>query len=850
MSTSAKSFYNFLRNNRIEIPIIQRDYAQGRDGKEYLRKTFLGSLMKALNRENPYDSKSLLLDFVYGTLENGRIYPLDGQQRLTTLWLLHWYVALRAGRLNEAAEVLSRFSYETRISSRDFFRRLCESDNFAKYDASEPVTDFIHRQRWFFTRWEQDPTVNSALRMLRGYHKNEENVNRRKLPEIRRKNRLKDGIEKLFADVEDNSRFVEYWESLISDNPPIEFYHLPLEKFGLTDDLYVKMNARGKELTFFENFKADLIGYIRERASRDSTDSGEWKALLDPIAGIPIRMDTDWSDIFWKLRKEVKCKRDNQETLTECNIDEIYYAFINRIFSDSLILAKVNGAYIVDTRDGKERENSTYVYLNEREDNKENPVPHYLGLEMYKFYPVREEDREKKVIPIEVFHKLQKVLDGWVGDMEGMITPPWEKQFDFLPQYTKDDSAVPITTITQLQRIVFFAVCKYLCEGEYEEVSFRRWMRIVHNLIFGVDHDGNYVIRSIDATRNAMEYLDKLKSHNIYQSIVETGPVGDGAVGLRAAEEIDKVRIILDDEGDSLRIHSSGQTWEEVLTAAERRGFFRGSVRCLIYDADGNPDWSDFDTKLSTIEEYFSEVCPVSSRDSCLRNEVTEAMGISGLMKSFFRQFNQDSWAEYLTLEGHRTFNNRPVSWSYYLLNPNLAGPVHRFLMKMEPEQVHKPEPEVWWKHGLYLLSQTMLLDFVMKRMDRAWIRNYYGHYLIYPSSPGVFLDAEKRDSFMAQEEIEVFSEHIVPETDLLFGVKIKFRWQEHLFEWNERDEVSLIGDESMNYAVIQGPGTEKEAVLCFSAKNMEPKTIMTEMENLVEKRRKYEEKEKKSGIS
>ena len=39
--TSKTSFWEFIRNNNIEIPIIQRDYAQGRLGRENLRKNFL-----------------------------------------------------------------------------------------------------------------------------------------------------------------------------------------------------------------------------------------------------------------------------------------------------------------------------------------------------------------------------------------------------------------------------------------------------------------------------------------------------------------------------------------------------------------------------------------------------------------------------------------------------------------------------------------------------------------------------------------------------------------------------------------------------------------------------------------
>ena len=65
-NTKATTFWNFLKENTIEIPIIQRDYAQGRLGKENLRKNFLKDLRSALN-----DKGTLKLDFVYGSMENG-----------------------------------------------------------------------------------------------------------------------------------------------------------------------------------------------------------------------------------------------------------------------------------------------------------------------------------------------------------------------------------------------------------------------------------------------------------------------------------------------------------------------------------------------------------------------------------------------------------------------------------------------------------------------------------------------------------------------------------------------------------------------------------------------------------
>ena len=78
----ATTFWNFLNKYIVEIPIIQRDYAQGRLGKENLRKNFLRDLKNALDSN---DGKKMKLDCVYGSMEEGKLYPLDGQQRLTTL---------------------------------------------------------------------------------------------------------------------------------------------------------------------------------------------------------------------------------------------------------------------------------------------------------------------------------------------------------------------------------------------------------------------------------------------------------------------------------------------------------------------------------------------------------------------------------------------------------------------------------------------------------------------------------------------------------------------------------------------------------------------------------------------
>ena len=88
------SFYQIFKQNpdlKIIIPLIQRDYAQGRNTKNIsrIRNKFLQVLKEAII------NKPTVLDFIYGSFNNNIFTPLDGQQRLTTLFLLHYYAAIK-----------------------------------------------------------------------------------------------------------------------------------------------------------------------------------------------------------------------------------------------------------------------------------------------------------------------------------------------------------------------------------------------------------------------------------------------------------------------------------------------------------------------------------------------------------------------------------------------------------------------------------------------------------------------------------------------------------------------------------------------------------------------------------
>ena len=249
---STYSFWQLISEYRIEIPIIQRDYAQGRpfDNETSIREELIDSIYKALT-ENKY----LDFDFVYGTIENDKLLPLDGQQRLTTFFLLHWYIAVKERRLDEVAEALSKFSYSTRISSREFCEMLVNTDYVLTADMH--LSEKLRDENRYFKAWDTDPTIDSMLRMLNKIHE-------------------------VFFNTDD------LLDKLIGDNPLLTFSFKPMEHYNLTDDLYIKMNARGKPLTNFENFKAKFIQHLRE-------SNLDYRHFEESI-------DCAWTDLLWDYR--------------------------------------------------------------------------------------------------------------------------------------------------------------------------------------------------------------------------------------------------------------------------------------------------------------------------------------------------------------------------------------------------------------------------------------------------------------------------------------------------------------------------------------------------------------------
>ena len=257
------SFKSFLTKYRVQIPMVQRDYAQGRmtDDVNRIRNRFLDAIKEKLAKPGT-KFETMKLDFVYGETEGSKseterpiVIPLDGQQRLTTLYLLHWFAAKKADGPSSSVdyEFLNHFTYEIRPSSRDFCKHLMEFTPSFDESLKKQLTD----QYWFMGEWNSDPTVQGMLVML-------------------------DAIRDKFSGIDN------LWELLTGDPSRIVFYFLPLSENGLSDELYIKMNSRGKKLTTFEHFKAEY----EDLYERDTEQARE----------INHKFDVEWIDTLFAYR--------------------------------------------------------------------------------------------------------------------------------------------------------------------------------------------------------------------------------------------------------------------------------------------------------------------------------------------------------------------------------------------------------------------------------------------------------------------------------------------------------------------------------------------------------------------
>lgn len=277
----------------IEIPKIQRDYVQGRNAAN-IQASFdllLEDIKNAL-----YENKPLDLNFIYGKVVQGSIFiPIDGQQRLTTLFLLHTYGWIIAEDKNEYnVDLFKKFKYETRSFSKKFLEAYVEHLSQIVIGVDSRISDIITDEYWFQTEWLSDPTVFSMLTALNQIQK--------------RFNKKADLLKKL-------------------TKGNVRFQFLETNDIGDEEDLYIKLNARGRLLSDFENLKSEIEEALQGGLQMNVSD----------------KMDGYWRDYFWNLAySQFIAQYDDSKKLNLCDmLDKVSILFFHWFFYCKALLGGI-----------------------------------------------------------------------------------------------------------------------------------------------------------------------------------------------------------------------------------------------------------------------------------------------------------------------------------------------------------------------------------------------------------------------------------------------------------------------------------------------------------------------------
>ena len=454
------SFIQLIEKYNVVVPVIQRDYAQGRTTEKptEVRKGFVSNLISYLQAP---EGEIHDLDFVYGTVVDNEFIPLDGQQRLTTLFLLHLYVASKSDKYVEFVELMKRdgrcrFEYKTRQSSTMFCESLltekvilpnCNTEEGDVNNTFATLQEKIKDQGWFFISWLNDPTVAGMLVML-------------------------DEMDGQFSEMKDFN-FIQAYERLIGDKAPVTFQMLPLNGYNRTDDLYIKLNARGIHLSDFENFKARLEDWTKDVLANDEL-LGDFKE----------KVDGKWNDYLWQFRNG----KDNTDHIME-NLFRNFIAYCYRPIqkdgqSNDAFLKQVNEkmSYLLE-QNGKKMRFSFSRYSELEVMPKGNKLGHEKPL------------MEKVISFFNIYCSPVKYNGNWL-DIDNFVK---NGMIDSAASYS--------------QRLRLYAYMQYCnTHSTIDNDDINQWMRLIRNLDCATDIDtaGNFY-RALVSIDDMLERIGSVK---------------------------------------------------------------------------------------------------------------------------------------------------------------------------------------------------------------------------------------------------------------------------------------------------------------------------------------------------
>ena len=604
MNVSAKAsrenLWTLLSQYTICIPRIQRDYAQGRTEPEptQIRKTFLKDIFNALKNDTKMD-----VNFIYGNIDvdGKKFIPIDGQQRLTTLFLLHWYFASWSGKLDAGnIEILKRFNYETRFDTGGFCERLVTDvkvDLKKLVKTGRKLTDVVRDYYWYFSAYDHDATIRGMLIMLQEIHNTVKN-----LP--------------------DTTIVDKFFEALIDPDGPISFLFMDIKNIGLTDEIYIKMNARGKALTRFENFKARLSSYL---AKNDEAFSREF---IRNINGT-------WSQFFWheEYRPVVEDK-ENKSNPKKATIFDDQMMNLFRFIMMNEFIENVE----IDDSDSTEMKYQIRGMLKALDDENDSQFMNHLFSDEFRSVPG--DKAGKPNVDIRVFRFLNRLLNILAKRKQDTGSIIFSDKALYGKEYLNEESYFKRlirsfgTSLTYDESILLYAEFCFLEKYASADCTFDKtkelteWLRFVHNLSKNTLYNGfDDYLRSIRRVRNIVDNglaLDILNySATLLRRDYKQGS-GYGFVENQVMEECIKANLIL-----------KGQEWRKTIAEAEKS--FLGSQIAAILSFSGI--WEIYESEMNDYEVQNKDSKKLPGADSILKKLVTDNAFIDSF-KLYLRKFN------------------------------------------------------------------------------------------------------------------------------------------------------------------------------------------------------------------
>ena len=519
------NLFALLSRYRVVIPGIQRHYVQGANNPkaESVRKQFIKEIFTAIEEKQ----HEFNLHFIYGPINTDgedSFVPVDGQQRLTTLWLIARYAAEKAepSDCKDLLRLLSRFTYEDRINAKRFCQALTCEDS--RWDITQDPNPDILCQDWFVNYWKEDETVASMIRMLSTIH---EEWNKH----------------------QDTITAEDVLEAIASK---IRF-ELKIDAFG--DDIYMKMNARGLQLTQWENFK----GKFSEDLCEDIKET--------------------WDNEIEELSNRFFTCSDEQHELP----DNAFFALYARIMAYEARKSGVDCGNSIKHLAAYTHNHNTWSQI-------ELPFVPYSD-----FSSITNNESIASTVAATCGKMIKTVLDN----------------FKEIAPYFGDNKLFDTFFHPQNGNELDFTLCCYeyfkkFVNEDVDSTNFLKALRLMWNILENVD-------KQYEEPDNRVKLVKKiidLKDQTLYSSQIKE-KIGSNAPE-QAKEEAEKaVQMHRNDQSmpsdwneDKLGLW---RDWNDAIEKAENWAFFHGSIRFLYRNSNGENTWENFATKLSNCMDLFTQ---------------------------------------------------------------------------------------------------------------------------------------------------------------------------------------------------------------------------------------------------